>query len=364
MTRNTERVAPPPAGAGGGARVRRFHHTRQVDPEDRSQTLTPHHAKAAFALGHNLQHLFTLRPLSSFVFLTLTFPEAVSCHVASKRFHSLRSNWLTPSGALWAGTSERTKRDWLHFHLLLSLDGHDFACNFDWDAHAEYIQTCRHRPDAETRRKAFIPVAASAPQALKDLWSELRKTLPGYGFGRHEALPIRKSGPAVAAYVSKYLSKHIGQRRPDDVGAKTIFCCAEARRNTTTLAWCSPGATAWRKAVGTMSNNLGMPSFSEMFEAFLEEADPQDPERFKKAALAAAPIHGLRGFKGPHWAWECFDAIMSIANNEPTSPPIFTPRTPRAPQASHQAKTRSFAEPPEIPPQTAAPRLARAIWPD
>ena len=90
----------------------------------------------------------------------------------------------------------------------------------------------------------------------------LRKTLPNYGLGRAELLPLRKGKEAISEYVGKYLEagltlrKHSwkGCRRVEfDRRAKSAWLCC-----TRIFAWRSPGAAAWRQRVGELGGALGV----------------------------------------------------------------------------------------------------------
>jgi hypothetical protein len=62
----------------------------------------------------------------------------------------------------------------------------------------------------------------SVSPELKAIWKWLREVLPGYGFGRAELLPIRKTGEAVASYVAKYIEKNICNHTAADRGMRLV----------------------------------------------------------------------------------------------------------------------------------------------
>ena len=45
---------------------------------------------------------------------------------------------------------------------------------------------------------------------------------PLYGFGRAEMTPIKSSAEGIARYVGRYISRHIGNRRLADKGARLV----------------------------------------------------------------------------------------------------------------------------------------------
>lgn len=308
---------PPPASPGGDAVASVTLAVRDYDDlETRKRQLTPYHAKAAYSLMHNLHFLLDSFPLHSFVFVTLTFPDPVTSAVASKRFDSMNRNWMLSHRPYWVGIPERSSRNRLHFHLLVSFAGRHFRDGFDWEAHAHYSRASRNRSSPGVLRRLFKPVAASATEDLRWLWGEMRERLPGFGFGRCEALPVRTNGEAVSRYLSKYLTKHIGQRTTADAGAKSVLACSLARRNTTTIAWNSPGARAWRAAIAELCSEMDFPSFSSMFEAYMASPNfnPKDPNCFQIAAAVAGELSGLSVLHGPRWAFKLYDLISRASS--------------------------------------------------
>ena len=61
-----------------------------------------------------------------------------------------------------------------------------------------------------------------APPYLRAVWRELRIKCKAYGFGRHELLPIKSNADAMAQYIGKYISKHLGSRKDEDKGKRLI----------------------------------------------------------------------------------------------------------------------------------------------
>lgn len=236
------------------------------DAEQDAQLLTPYHAKVSYSLKHNIDAFFARHPLERCAFLTLTFPENVSSREAARRFRNLKEGVLRDHFDGWIGVIERTARNRIHFHLLVAAR-FDVRTGFDFDAYLGAQTLASQRNYGPEHRRLTKAYSGTAPVALRDLWALFREKCPNYGFGRHECVPIRANGEAVAFYVGKYVSKHVGQRRPDDIRAKTIFLSQECRRNTTRLAWHSPGATLWRKALASVAHRLHVETY-EMLPAF------------------------------------------------------------------------------------------------
>jgi len=269
----------PPAARGST----RFQGPAPDDEEATAQTLTPYHQKVSYALKHNIDQFFARHDVRNVLFLTLTFAEDLSAREASRRLRNFKEGILRPLFNGWIGILERTKRNRIHFHLLLSTH-EDLQTGFDFDALTEAQQLAAQKAYGPAHRAATRRYSESASPALRSLWRLFRSKGPEYGFGRIEATPIRTNGEACAFYVGKYVAKHVGQRRPDDLRAKTILASQECRRNTTRLAWNSPGAKCWREALARVARCLGCPSYEDL-----------------------SLIHG------PRWAHKLGDAIFAEA---------------------------------------------------
>jgi hypothetical protein len=73
-------------------------------------------------------------------------------------------------------------------------------------------------------------------------------------------LPIKKTADGVAKYIGKYVAKHIGQRLPEDKGARLVRYSRGTNRAGTRFSWTSPGAYMWRSKLGTFCRMLGLTS--------------------------------------------------------------------------------------------------------
>jgi hypothetical protein len=73
----------------------------------------------------------------------------------------------------------------------------------------------------------------------------------------------------IARYVGKYISKHIGQRLPEDKGARLVRYSKETNRVGTRFSWVSSGAYMWRAKLGTFCRSLNLNS--DNYKAFLKE---------------------------------------------------------------------------------------------
>jgi hypothetical protein len=107
-------------------------------------------------------------------------------------------------------------------------------------------------------------VADQASPHVLEILAELKSGLPGYGFGRFEALPIRTNADAVAKYFSKQFRSMIGRRQLRDKNVRLVSYTKGARFATSRLAWVD-GGREWRKGVALLDayvGSLGYPSGS------------------------------------------------------------------------------------------------------
>lgn len=227
-------------------------------------------AKTAYAIRVNAERMIKECPggLASIGFLTISagdyklgkFWPLLNSAEASRRFNNLARRVLKRLFSQCIAVTERTKKGGIHFHLLGVIAGcPDIRTGIDFAAFS--------RRDYQ-----------SAPHRLRVLWRWLRMTLPKYGFGaRVELLPVRKTGEAVASYVSKYIEKNVCNRLKEDAHKKLVRYLGWLSRHLkpNQFAWASRRAIAWRWKART----------------FAELAGIEEPEQ------AAAAL-------GPRWAWK------------------------------------------------------------
>lgn len=196
-------------------------------------------AKTAFALRMNAEKMIKEDGLNSTGFLTLTvgnydrdgkFVQVRDSAEASRRINNLNRRVLPDLFERAIIVTERHKSGAIHFHILGTLAG---------------------RPDIRSGLKfeaLKMRDYRSAPDALRDLWAFLRDILPKYGFGRAELLPVKKSGEAVASYVSKYIEKNVCNRTADDAHKKLVRYLGWNKKQLkpNEFAWAGKKAVAWR----------------------------------------------------------------------------------------------------------------------
>lgn len=194
-------------------------------------TLTPYHKRQAQTLFLNVERLITkvAKSIGHVGFLTLTFEDNVTdFREASRRFNSLKTNFLSKYSEFgeWICTKEQQKRGAWHFHLLICLkEDIREGINFEELAKRNY---------------------SSASPYLRQIWSDLREAMPKYHFGRSELLPIRSNSEAMARYIGKYVSKHIGQRNDESKGVRLVTSSQGWVKNSIRFGWITDNAKQWR----------------------------------------------------------------------------------------------------------------------
>jgi len=193
--------------------------------------------------------------------------------------------------------TERHQTGAIHFHLLAALQsGADIRTGLDF---------------GEVRRRNY----RSASPALRGLWRELRAVLPRYGFGRHELLPIRKNGEAVAAYISKYIEKNVCNRTAADKHKKLVryFGWQKSQLKPNEFEWNGVRAEAWRGKAREIVGLIGVE---------LPDAEIIPAEHVKRAcAVSAGKIRPkmldgtqAREILGSRWAYHVTELIRKVSD--------------------------------------------------
>lgn len=248
--------------------------------------------KPAFALTENIQAFIEHYGIERCGFLTLTFADGIECvFEASRRFNSLRTGFLGKIMNAYIGVYERHKSGAVHFHFVL-------ACK--QNIASEYRKGRLVQFDAVSVRKGNY---RSAPKALRDLWAQLRETLPKYGFARHQLLPVA-SGRGIAKYLAKYLAKGMAQRQERDKGFRLV-------RSTSGKA-----AVKWRRVSGSFAWSSSV-QWREALADYLKE----------KALLARYRLnkHGARYFKKLRQELEAL-AVMDEGNYSEIMKRLYGPK--------------------------------------
>lgn len=230
--------------------------------------------KIAFMIESNGTNLFLKNPLEKIGFLTVTFGEnLVDFKEASRRINNFQRRVLPlifPDNN-WVQVKETQKRGAIHYHYL-GVCSEDIRTGVDFEALA-----------ARNYK--------SAGKHLKGLWALLREKCPKYGLGRHELLPIHKSGEAMAKYVGKYINKCHMYRTSEFKGMRFVaFGKGFERSSSMRFTWSGynykdgkaipTGGKKWRDTVGEVAEKIG-----------------------------ATEIEGITKKLGKRWAWHLMEYI-------------------------------------------------------
>lgn len=205
--------------------------------------LSPYHKRQAETLFKNVERLVSLAPSPDYVgFLTLTFKDNVKDNKeASRRFKSFRTNYLTPSTDYghWLLVKERQKRGAWHYHMIV-------ICR---ENIREGFSLAKYQWWLDQRNKGLKRRLNTGNEFLRSLWEKNREACSKYGFGIPHLIPVLGTPEQMARYVGKYVSKHIGTRKPEDKGVRIIQTSQGWPKNSVKFAWNTDNAKLWRRNV-------------------------------------------------------------------------------------------------------------------
>jgi hypothetical protein len=215
--------------------------------------LSPYHRKQADRLYSNVERFITkVCPSKGHVaFFTLTFPDKVyDFREVQRRWNSLNNNYLRnhPEFGHWLSVKEQHKDGSWHLHVLIEVS-QDIREGFDFEVYGKWLEDYR-----KTKRRKRLRTGGSY---LRNLWQDLRENLQKYRFGRSELVPIRSNEQAMARYVGKYVSKHIGQREAESKGVRIVSYSQGWAKHSMNMAWHTPKAQEWRRKVSLFAQLHG-----------------------------------------------------------------------------------------------------------
>ena len=222
--------------------------------------LTGSQSKTAYALRINAEQMIKDNGIETIGFLTLTvgdpgkerFKQIHDSEEASRRINNLNRRFLPDLFERAIVVTERHKSGAIHFHVLGVVKGHpDIRTGVDFKA----IAAGDYR---------------TAPLKLRAIWETLRDKLPGYGFGRAELLPVRKTGEAVSRYVAKYIEKNVCNRLAEDKHKKLVRYVGweKGQLKANDFGWGTKRAIAWRCKVRAIAGLINIYSPEQAAEAF------------------------------------------------------------------------------------------------
>lgn len=243
--------------------------------------------KKQYALQKNIESFVSRHGVDSVLFITMTFPDNVTeAKVAQSRWNSFATNFFRrrfPAGYILV--KERQKRGSWHYHIITAVP-ENIRVQGWWSGKRFH-----------TRNKTLLL-----------LWSELRQERKKYGFGREETRPIRKDGPSVANYLSKYLSKHFRLR--SDKGVRLVQYASISRVASEHFGWVSSFARSCRKKIAHIALNCfdSMPSPGEI-RAFV---------RFHAVLprIGAITENDLYNSLGRHWGFKLWRVVSHLVEHQ------------------------------------------------
>ena len=245
--------------------------------------------KSSHALELNVKQFIETFGIEKCGFLTLTFADDVQdVKEASRRFHSLRTNFLKKHFENYICVYERMKSGRIHFHLIVNT-----------------------RQDIR-RGLNFRQIQArnytSANKNLRQLWQVLRENMEKYGFGRSELLPVKTNSKGLARYVGKYIAKHIDSRLPEDKGYRLIRTTIGKKQlwkiATSNFSFVSEGSRKWRENLKKWVYCIE-PLIKAHVELFYGiKLKPMNEENYNRI---------LTDFVSPKWAYYNRETIINMA---------------------------------------------------
>lgn len=232
--------------------------------------LTPYQRKNAYSLAENIAAMVEAFGIERIGFLTLTFPKDLTLREANRRFHSLVTHELSGLFEAWVNAREFTGLQRPHMHLVVAAKG-DIREGF---SHATYLKMARlTRSKGRKARAAEIRELSRSltpNPLLRALWSKLRDACPRYQFGRHELIPIRKEGAAIARYVGGYIRKSMEGRPESAKGSRLVTYSQDFPRRVLghSWQWNTPGTAAWRRKLEWFAKLHGVKCFEDLSRAF------------------------------------------------------------------------------------------------
>ena len=320
------------------------------DPNDggevvaETRLLTGSQAKTAFALRMNCAQMVETHGVNRSGFQTLTvgdwicpthgkqiptgkrgncpcckkrmpFQQVFDMEEASRRLHNLYRRVLPAVFLLGVIVTERCQNGAIHFHLLgVMLHNWDIRTGFEFE---------------QVKRRNYTSVCAE----LRGVWAELRRVLPKYGFGRAELLPIRKTGGAVASYISKYIEKNVMNRPAADKGKKLVryFGWDKRQLKPNEFEWNSKGGQTWRDKIGQLAKLGGLRVWDDSaneVESRLQEFCDQSEDKIRPKCFNGSL---LRQTFGPRWAYTATNILREVWGDD-CDVLQMTPRTVRLAQ--------------------------------
>jgi hypothetical protein len=237
--------------------------------------------KKMFALRLRIEWMVKVYGINHVGLQTMTIRENVTDRKEfEKRFKSITTNAFPKIYVEWLRVFERQQRGAWHAHVVV-------VTKLDIRTGTDVVGLNQLLKDKNARKipKAiyYAGLKRLASPNLKAIWKEFRrlcgigefkarrqkKGARYYKFDACHLLPIISTAEALAAYVSKYISKGFEFRRPEDKGMRLVGSTRNVSRVCNErFSWAGTGGKLWRSKLGILAGMLNIKSLDGYAEKF------------------------------------------------------------------------------------------------
>ena len=347
------------------------------------QTVPPRLRKKMFALRLKIEWLVAAYGVNHVGLQTMTVRDNLTDRKEfERRFKSIATNAFPKIYVEWLRVFERQQRGAWHAHVVV-VTKDDIRTGTDVPALNQLLKDKRDRKINKAIYYSGIKRLASPN--LKAIWKEFRR-LCGLGefkerrqgryykFDACHLLPIISTAQALAAYVSKYISKGFEHRRPEDKGMRLVGSTRNVSRICNErFSWAGGGGKLHRLKVGILAKLLGIDSFEGFADKFgskwayhlREVIQGIDLPYYENMKLAKIDGWDLKNDRGEPWPWGDLELpAAAVAKSHLTAyvraKEILMRRSGRGQRANDFCKLRF--KPKSPPPPSPPPRPAFKSW--
>ena len=343
--------------------------------------------KKMFALRLRIEWMVKTYGVNHVGLQTMTIRENVTDRKEfERRFKSIATNAFPNIYVEWLRVFERQQRGAWHAHVVVVTKA-DIRTGTDVVGLNQLLKDKRDRKICKAVYYSGIKRLAS--ENLRNLWKEFRrlcglkefksrrqgKGARYYKFDACHLLPIISTAQALAAYVSKYISKGFEHRRPEDKGMRLVG----STRNVSRLcnerfSWAGGGGKLHRHKVGILAGLLKFTSLDDFAEKFgskwayhLKEAIHSIVlPRYDDMKLAAMDGWDLENERGEPWPFPFLEPPEETVGKSHLTAyvrakELLLCRSGRRPRADDFCRLR-FKTKPLPPPARPLPRPAFKGW--
>jgi hypothetical protein len=232
-----------------------------------------------FALRLRIEWMVKTYGINHVGLQTMTIRENVTDRKEfERRFKSIATNAFPKIYLDWLRVFERQQRGAWHAHVAV-VTKDDIRSGTDVIALNQLLKDKRDRKISNAIYYSGIKRLAS--ENLRGIWKEFRR-LCGLGefnarrkgkrfykFDGCHLLPIISTAQALAAYVSKYISKGFEFRRPEDKGMRLVGSTRNVSRVCNErFSWVGLGGRLWRGKLEILAGLLNIKSLDEFAKMF------------------------------------------------------------------------------------------------